>query len=67
MGAAAHLATNEPSVFQYLDVLRGRRKRDSKGFRKLAHSSLAAGKFAKHPSARGVAKGVKDGTQLKPF
>ena len=64
MGAAAHLATDQPGVLQRLDVLRGGRERDSEGFRKLAYRSLATGEFAKHPPARGVAEGVKDGIQL---
>ena len=64
MGAAAHLATDQPGVLQRLDVLRGGRERDREGFRKLAYRSLAAGKLAKHPPARGVAEGVKDGIQL---
>ena len=65
MGAAAHLAPDEPGVFQRLDVLRGGRERDRKGFRKLTDRSLATGEFAKHPSARGVAEGVKDGIELR--
>ena len=65
MGAAAHLATDQPGVLQRLDVLRGGRERDSEGFRKLAYRSLATGEFAKHPPARGVAEGVKDGIQLR--
>jgi hypothetical protein len=45
-------------------VLRGGGKRDSEGFGKLPYRSLATGEFAKHPPARGVAEGVKDGIQL---
>jgi hypothetical protein len=65
MGAAAHLATDQPGVLQGFDVFRGSRKRNSKGFRKLTYRSLAKGEFAKHPSSRGVAQGVKDGIQLE--
>ena len=65
MGAAAHLATDQPGVLQRLDVLRGGRERDRERLRKLAHRSLAVGEFAKHPPARGVAEGVKDGIQLR--
>jgi hypothetical protein len=46
-------------------VLRGGRERNSEGFRKLAYRSLATGELAKHPPARGVAEGVKDGIQLR--
>jgi hypothetical protein len=65
MGAAAHLATDHPGVLQRLDVLRGGRERNSEGFRKLAYRALAKGEFAKHPPARGVAEGAKDGIQLR--
>jgi hypothetical protein len=64
MGAPAHLAANEPGVLEHLDVLRGRRQRDGEGLRKLTDRSLAAGEFPKHPPARGVAEGVKDGSEL---
>ena len=36
----------------------------AKGSRKLADRALAAGEFAQHPPARGVAEGVEDGVQL---
>jgi hypothetical protein len=48
-------------------VLRGRRQRDGEGLRKLADRSLAAGEFPKHSPARGVAEGVKDGSELGPL
>src|SRR5215212_352565 len=41
MGAAAHLATDQPGVFQRLDMLRGGRERDREGFRELAYRSFA--------------------------
>ena len=65
MGAAAHLATDQPGVLQRLDVLGGGCERDGEGLRKLADRPLAAGELAKHPPARGVAEGVKDGIQLR--
>ena len=65
MGAPAHLATDQPGILQRLDVLRGGRERDIEGFRKLAYGSLALGELEKHPPARGVAEGVKDGIQLR--
>lgn len=64
MSAAAHLATDQSGMFQHLDVLRGSLERDCEGFRKLAYRSLATGERTKHPPARGVAEGVKDGIQL---
>ena len=65
MGAAAHLAADQPGVLQRLDVLRGGRERDREGFRKLAHRSLATGEVAQHLPARGVAEGMKDGIELR--
>ena len=65
MGPATHFATDQPRVLQRLDVLRGRRERHGEGFRKLADRSLAAGEFAKHLPAGGVAEGVKDGVELR--
>ena len=65
MGAAAHLATDQPGILQRLDVLGGGRERDREGFRELAYRPLAAREFAKHLPARGVAEGVKDGVQLR--
>src|SRR5262245_54307725 len=65
MGAAPHLAADQPGMLQRLDVLGGRGERDGEGFRKLADSSLAAGQVAKHLPARGIAEGMKDGTQLR--
>jgi hypothetical protein len=67
MGAAAHLAADQPGFLQRLDVLRGSRERHGEGFRQLANRSLATGEVAKHPPARGVAEGMKDGTQLTYF
>ena len=64
MGAAAHLATDQPGILQRLDVLRGGRERDREGLRELAHRSLAVGEFAQHLPARGVAEGMKDRAQL---
>ena len=64
MGAAAHLAADQPGVLQRLDVLRGGRERDREGFGELADRSLAAGELAKHPPPRGVAERVKDGIEL---
>ena len=65
MGAPAHLATDQPGVLQRLDVLRGRRERHGEGLGELADRSLAAGEFAQHAPARGVAERVKDGVQLR--
>ena len=65
MGAAAHIATDQPGILQRLDVLRGGRERDREGFRKLAYRPLATGELAKHPPPGGVAEGVKDGVQLR--
>ena len=64
MGAAAHLAADQPGVLQRLDVLRGGRERDREGLGELADRPLAAGEFAQHPPAGGVAEGVKDGIEL---
>ena len=41
MRAAAHLAADQASALQDLNVLRGRRKRHGEGFRELADRSLA--------------------------
>ena len=65
MGAPTHLAADQPRILQRLDVLRGGRERHREGVRKLAYGSLANSQFAKHLPARGVAKGVKDGVQLR--
>jgi hypothetical protein len=46
-------------------VLRSGRERDSERFRKLAYRSLATGELTKHPPARSVAEGVKDGIHLR--
>ncbi len=67
VGAAAHLASDQPGVLERLDVLRGGRERDSEGLGQLADRSLVVGEFAKHPPACGVAEGVKDGIQLRRF
>jgi hypothetical protein len=64
MGAAAHLAADQPGVLQRLDVLGGGRERDREGFGKLADRPFAAGEVTQHLPARGVAQGVKDGIQL---
>lgn len=64
MSAAAHLATDQPGVFQRLDVLRSGSKRDREGFRKLPDRLRATGEFVKHPSTRGVAQGVKNRIHL---
>ena len=64
MGPAAHLATDQSSVFQRLDVLRGGRERDREGLRQLADRPLPRGELAKHPPARGVAKRVEDRIEL---
>ena len=64
MRASAHLAADQADVFEHLDVLRDRRERDGERLRELADRSLAFGQFAQHPPTRGVAKGVKDGSEL---
>jgi hypothetical protein len=64
MGAAAHLATDQPGVLQRLDVLGGSLERDCEGSGKLAYRPFAIGKVAQHLPAGGVAQGVKDGVQL---
>ena len=64
MGAAAHLAADQPGILQRLDVLRGGGKRDREGFRELADGALATGELAQHLPPRGVAERVKDGIQL---
>ena len=64
MRAAAHLAADQSGALQRLDVFRGGGERHGEGFGKLADRPLAAGEFAQHPPARGVAKGVKDGSEL---
>jgi hypothetical protein len=46
-------------------MLRGGGERHREGFSKLAYRSLTADQFAKHPPARSVAEGVKDGIQLR--
>ena len=61
------LAADQPGVFQYLDVLRRCSERDRERLRKFAYGLFATGKFPKHPSTRGVAEGVKDGTHLVCF
>jgi hypothetical protein len=61
--AAAHLATDQPGSLQRLDVLGGGRQRHGEGFRKLAYSPLATSEIAKHPPARGIAEGMKDGIE----
>jgi hypothetical protein len=67
MGAPSHLATNQPGILQYLDVLRGGRKRDIEGFCKLANGSLALGQLEQHLPTRGVAERTKYGIQLGLF
>jgi hypothetical protein len=56
---------DEPGVLQRPDVLRGGGKRDREGLRKLSDRPLAADEFAQHPAARGIAKGMKDGIELR--
>ena len=51
MGAAAHLAADQPGILQRLDVLGGGRQRYGEGFGKLADRSLAIGEVAQHPAA----------------
>ena len=63
MGAAAHLAADQPGLFQCLDVLGGRRQRDRVGLGQLSHRALAIGEVAQHAPARVVAEGVEDGIQ----
>ncbi len=65
MGAAAHLAADQPGALQRLDVLGGGRERHREGFGQLADRSFAVGEFAQHPPARGVAERVKDGVELE--
>ena len=62
MGATAHLAPDQPGVFERLDVLRGRRERDRERLRKLADRSLP-GASSKHPPTSFVAESMKDSVQ----
>ena len=64
MGAPAHLAADQPGAFEHLDVLGGCRERDGEWLRELADRPFSAGKFAQHPPACAVAKGVKDGREF---
>ena len=65
MGAAAHLATDQPGILQRLDVLGGGGERDREGFRELAYRPLALGKIVEHPPTGCVAESMKDGIQLR--
>src|SRR5262245_61471467 len=65
MRAAAHLAPEQPGVLQHLDVLRGRRERDREGGCQLADRTRTLGEVAQHLPARGVAKGMKNGIELR--
>ena len=65
MGAAAHLASDQPGVLQRLNMLRGGRERNGEWFRKLAYRSLAVGEFAKHLPAGGVPERMKDRIQAR--
>ena len=65
MGAAAHLAPDQPGVLQRLDVLRGGGERDREGFGELADGTFAAGEFAQHAPAGRVAEGVEDRIELR--
>lgn len=63
MGAAAHLAPDQPRFLQRLDVLGGGLQRDRERLGQLAHGPFAAGKIAQHLPACGVAQRVKDGIE----
>ena len=63
MGAAAHLATDQPGASSTLMCLEAAASDMAKGSRKLAYRSLAAGEIAQHPPARGIAEGMKDGIE----
>src|SRR3954469_12422956 len=65
MRAAAHLAVDQPCIFQRLDVLRSRRKRDRERFGQLANGSFAIDELAQHAPARRVAESVKDRVELR--
>ena len=60
MGAAAHLAADQPGMLQRLDVFRGGGERNRKRFGELAHGAFAVGQLAQHLPARGVAERVED-------
>src|SRR5690606_26432297 len=64
MRAPAHVAADQASAFQRLDVLGGCGKRDGEGFGKLAHRALAIRKLAQHAPPRRIAEGVENGVQF---
>src|SRR5262249_19698048 len=65
MRAPLHLAADQASAFQNLDVLGGRRERHRKWLREFAHRPLAGREVAQHLPPRGVAERVKDGIHLE--
>ena len=67
VGAAAHLALDQPGALQRLDVPGRGRQRDGKRFGQLAYRLLAASQASQHLAARGVAQRVVCGVQLGVF
>ena len=67
MGAAAHLAADQPGVLQRFDVLGRRGERHREGLGQLADRPLACGEMLEHAAARSIAEGVEDGVQPGDF
>ena len=64
VGAAPHLALDQPGALQRLDVLGRGGQRDREGLGQLPDRSLATREFAQHPPPRGVAERVEDGVEV---
>ena len=64
MGSSAYLASDQTSLLQRPDVLRGGGEGDREGLRKLADRPLPPDQIPQHPASRGIAEGVEDGIKL---
>lgn len=65
MRASAHLAADQPGLFERLDMFRGGGERHFEGFGQLADRLFAIGELAQHVPSGRIAKGVKDGVELE--
>ena len=60
MGATAHVAPNQPRIFQSLDMLGGRGERYREGLGQLADGAFATGKIAQHPPPSRIAQRMEN-------
>lgn len=67
MGAALHLAPDEPCSLKHLYVLGGRRQRHVEGLSQLPNRALAISQLLQYAAPGLVAQGMKDGVKPRVF